>query len=149
MCDQNFQDRGDLVPEDALLYRGCSSRNFLGNPNRNSVRDRAFLKDGDRHPDGKSLAFTMLDSIKNLNENHGSVCIYVRDIYAAAQSAGRQVEVRYDLQDPQHHARIHNMPCKNRQDEEADPLSLAEQLAKRARVASPAPIDVPPEMRQQ
>lgn len=143
MCDQDFQDRGDLVPEDTLLYRGCNSPNFLSKPDRKSVRDRAFLKNGEKHPDGMSLAFTMLDSVKHLGENHGAVSIYVRDIYAAAQSAGIQVEVRYDLQNPQQHARIHNMPCKNRQNEETAALKLAEQLAKNATVASSDPIDVP------
>lgn len=140
MCDQDFENRGDLVPEETVLFRGCSSSNFLSKPNRDSVRDRAFLKDGARHPDGMSLGFTMIDSVRDLRENHGAVSILVRDIYTAAASVGIAVEVRYDLSDREHHARIHNMPCKNRAQEERDALNFAEQLAKRAQVASPNPI---------
>jgi hypothetical protein len=140
MCDEQSKDVGEIVPDDAVVFRACSRRNFLS-PSKDSVQPEAFQKDGRNHKDGLSLAFDPTDAVRYLSKNHGTIKIRVGDIHAL----NRGLEVRFDLTDPRH-VLIRNMPCMDRTLAErvlAEPL--AAELAFAASVDSATPLVVPPE----
>jgi len=139
MCDEQSNDIGDLVPDDTIVFRGCSKRNFL-TQSKDGVQAEAFQKDGRNHRDGLSLASEIIESVRYFKKNYGAIHIRVGDIHAL----GRGLEVRYDATDPRH-ILIRNMPCIDRSPEERlQAESIASELAYIAQIASPIPIPVPP-----
>jgi hypothetical protein len=138
MCDASSDGVGELVPDSATIYRGCSRKNFL-TPTRDAAQPEAFQKNGLNHTDGLSLALTVVDSVRGLGKNFGSIAISVRDIRAL----NRGLEVRYDTTTP-NHVLIRNLPCMDRSNERAEAEAVAAELAFRATVASPNPVLFPP-----
>ncbi len=137
MCDSTAEGIGELVPDDTVLYRGCSRKNFL-NPTRDSVQSEAFQKAGLNHTDGLSLALTIQDAVKDLNKNHGAISIRVGDIRAL----NRGLEVRFDL-NAENHVLLRNLPCMDRPSERGDAEATASELAFISAVASATPVIVP------
>ncbi len=140
MCDATSVGVGELVPDDTVIYRGCSRKNFLA-PARDAAQAEAFQKDGLNHTDGLSLALTMHDSVRGLSKNHGAVAIRVGDIH----SLNRGLEVRFDTTIA-NHVLIRNLPCMDRPHERADAEARASELAVLATVASPNRILFPPDI---
>ena len=115
MCDAESSGIGDLVPDDTIVYRGCSRKNFL-TPTKDAVAPAAFEKRGLNHKDGLSLALNIVDSVRPFKKgNFGAVAISVGDIHGL----NRGLEVRFDLQTPGHII-IRNMPCIDRPHEMQD-----------------------------
>src|ERR1700726_4703703 len=98
MCDEESSGIGDLVPDDTIVYRGCSRKNFL-TPSKDAATPAAFQKPGLNHRDGLSLALTMVDSVRQFKKgNFGALAIEVGAIHGLK----RGLEVRFDLQIPGH-----------------------------------------------
>jgi hypothetical protein len=141
MCDEESSGIGDLVPDDTIVYRGCSRKNFL-TPSKDAVAPQAFQKSGLNHKDGLSLALTMVDSVRPFKKgNFGAVAISVGDIHGL----NRGLEVRFDLQTPGHII-VRNMPCMDRPHEMQTANEVSVELAFKATVASATPIVVPAEV---
>ncbi len=140
MCDEESSGIGDLVPDDTIVYRGCSRKNFL-TPTKDAVAPAAFEKRGLNHKDGLSLALNMVDSVRPFKKgNFGAVAISVGDIHGL----NRGLEVRFDIQIPGHII-VRNMPCMDRSHEKQAANEIAAELAFRATVASAVPVIVPTE----
>jgi hypothetical protein len=135
MCDATSDGIGDLVPDDTILYRGCSRKNFLTLA-KDAVQPEAFQK-RTSDTDGLSLALTMADSVKGLDKNHGAISIRVRDIRAL----NRGLEVRFDTLTA-NHVLIRNLPCMDKINERMDAEARSAELALLASVECPNSISV-------
>jgi len=103
---------------------------------KDAVSEVAFQKDGRNHKDGLSLAFTAMDSIRDLNKNHGIIRITV----GAIHRIDRGLEVHLDTTDPSH-AIIRNLPCMDRGPEEKDlALAVSAELEAVAEIESAFPV---------
>jgi hypothetical protein len=130
MCDEASDNVGDPVPDETVLYRACSKRNFL-NESANAVRETAFQKIGERHKDGLSLAISAADSVRHLKRNFGVIRITAQ----AIRSIDRGLDVRFDRTDPSH-VLLRNLPCMDRAEEREQAEMVAAELAIRAEVES-------------
>ena len=138
MCDEESSGIGDLVPDDTIVYRGCSRKNFI-TPSRDAAAPAAFEKAGLNQKDGLSLALTATDSVRPLKRgNFGALSLRVADIHGL----NRGLEVRYDLQ-ISGHIIIRNMPCIDRPQETQAANEVAAELAFRAAVVSAKSIPIP------
>jgi hypothetical protein len=138
VCDEEPKI-GDLVPDNCIIYRGCSRKNFL-NSQRDAVAAVAFQKQGRNHKDGLSLALTAADSVKYLEKgNFGVIRISVQAIHQLNEG----LQVRYDATDPKH-VLIRNLPCMDRDEEKERALKLSTELAAIAEVESATPLPNPP-----
>lgn len=138
MCDEESSGIGELVPDNVIIYRGCSRSNFL-TPSRDAATEIAFQKPP-KDKDGLSLALTAADSVNGLNRNYGVIRITVGAIHGL--NAG--LEVRRDTTDPTH-VLIRNLPCMHRDDQEKErALKLSAELAVAAEIESAKPIPTPP-----
>jgi hypothetical protein len=138
MCDEESSGIGDLVPNDTIVFRGCSRKNFL-TPAKDAATPEAFQKKGTNHKDGLSLALTLIGSVKPLKKgNFGAISILVGDIHGL----NRGLEVRFDLQEDGH-VLLRNMPCIDRPHEMQQANEVAKELSARAQVASATPVQIP------
>jgi hypothetical protein len=137
MCDEESNGVGEIVPNETTIYRACTKSRFLSE-DKEFVEPLAFYKDGKNHKDGLSVAFSLLDAVKNFPRNHGAIRTTVAEIHGLE----RGLEVRFDTTDPTH-ALIRKLPCLDRDPEEKElALAVASELAGVADVESKVRVPV-------
>jgi hypothetical protein len=130
MCDEESVGIGEAVPDDYVLYRACTKKNFLTRA-KDSVQPEAFYKNGKNHKDGLSLALTVEAAVGRLT-TFGVIRITAGDV----RSINRGMDVRFDA-NASTHVIIRNMPCMDRELAERQTAeSVATELAHKSTIES-------------
>jgi hypothetical protein len=146
MCDEESNGIGGIVPNDRVIFRACMRSNCLSGAARDTVEPITFQKEGRKHKDGLSLAFSAAACARYCPRNYGIVRISV----AAVHQLNRNLEVHFDTTDPDH-AIIRNLPCTDREPPEKElalavssELAAASEIESSKRVITLAPPDAAP-----
>ncbi|HLJ90508.1 MAG TPA: hypothetical protein VKZ53_27110 [Candidatus Angelobacter sp.] len=127
------------LEDNVVFYVACRNKNNL-TPTRDAVAETIFEKKGLNHRDGLSGALTINDAIRHLKKNHGVVRIRAGDIRNIGRILlSRDLEIKITKSDSTH-VLIRNMPCIDREHEEADANALASALAAIAEIESSDPV---------
>jgi len=139
MCDEESHDIGEIVPDDHIVFRACMVKNSLSGENRDFIEPITFQKQGKKHKDGLSVAFSASACAKNCPRNYG----IVRTSVGAIRRLNRNLEVRFDTADPDH-ALIRNLPCIDREAAEKGlALAVASEIAAASEIVSSSRVEAP------